>query len=71
MFTKIFYMAMFNLYRVVSIFTLVGFGDLEGNLWAGLDHLHAMTVDYAVEMHVYMDTFEGESAYAHYNGLVI
>ena len=55
---------------VINFTIVVGFGDLERNFWAGLDHLHAMTVAYAVEMHVYMETFEGESAYAHYNGLV-
>ena len=45
---------------------VAGFGDLEGNLWIGLDKLHAMTAAYDTELHVYMDTFEGESAWAHY-----
>ena len=48
-----------------------GFGDLSGNLWAGLDHLHAMTALYGVEMHVYMDTFEGDSAYAWYDTFAV
>ena len=33
---------------------VVGFGDLDGNLWAGLDNLHTMTSPYDVEHHVYM-----------------
>ena len=45
---------------------VAGFGELEGNLWIGLDKLHAMTAAYDTELHVYMDTFEGESAWAHY-----
>ena len=49
---------------------IVGFGTLDGNLWAGLDHLHAMTVAYDMELHVYMETFGGDAAYAQYSGLV-
>ena len=45
---------------------VTGFGDLEGNLWVGLDKLHAMTAAYNTELHVYMDTFEEESAWALY-----
>ena len=46
---------------------VAGFGDLEGNLWIGLDKLHAMTAAYDTELHIYMDTFEEESAFAHYD----
>ena len=41
-------------------------GDLEGNLWLGLDRLHALTAVYDTELHIYMDTFEDESATAQY-----
>ena len=43
-----------------------GFGDLSGNLWIGLDHLHAMTSLNNVELYVYMESFEAESTYAHF-----
>jgi ficolin len=48
---------------------VTGFGDVNGNLWVGLDTLHAMTAGAGVasELHVYMDTFEGESAWARYS----
>ena len=43
-----------------------GFGDLPGNMWLGLDKIHAIT--YAgVELKVTMESFnEGDSAYADY-----
>ena len=47
--------------------TWLAFGDLEGNLWIGLDKLHAMTAAYDTELHVYMDTFDRESATSHYD----
>jgi len=50
---------------------VAGFGDLTGNLWAGLDHLHVMTSSYATELHVYMDTFENEVAEAMYSSFSV
>ena len=50
---------------------VAGFGSLTGNLWAGLDHLHAMTSSYATELHVYMDTFENEVAEAMYSSFSV
>ncbi len=48
-----------------------GFGDLEGNLWIGLDKLHAMTAAYSTELHVYINTFENESAWAQYSSFSV
>ena len=50
---------------------VAGFGDLEGNLWIGLDKLHAMTAAYSTELHIYMDTFEGETAWAQYESFYV
>ena len=44
-----------------------GFGDLGGNFWLGLDHLHALTRGNDTELYVYMDTFEGETFFAMYD----
>ena len=38
----------------------------SANFWAGLTHLHCMTVGYGVELQVHMDTFENEQFYAQY-----
>ena len=40
---------------------VVGFGDLTGNLWAGLDHLHAMTSAYDTELMINFETFGGDT----------
>ena len=49
-----------NFYRGWAEY-VAGFGNLTGNIWAGLDKLHSMTL-YSTELVVMMDTFEGESA---------
>ena len=40
---------------------VVGFGDLTGNLWAGLDHLYAMTSAYDTELMINFETFGGDT----------
>ena len=50
---------------------VAGFGNLSGNLWAGLDKVHAMTTAYPTELYVFMESFEGESAYAQYSNFSV
>ena len=45
---------------------VAGFGDLEGNMWLGLDRLHVLTSQSDTKLRVYMDTFEGDIAIAEY-----
>lgn len=54
-----------NFYRGWADY-VAGFGNLTGNLWAGLDKLHSMTSMYNTELLVVMATFEDESAWAQY-----
>ena len=50
---------------------VAGFGDLCGNLWAGLDKIHTLTAEYDVELYVYMESFEDESRFAQYNSFSV
>ena len=50
---------------------VAGFGDLSGNLWAGLEKVHAMTAADDTELLVYMESFESESAYAQYSSFSV
>ena len=50
---------------------VAGFGDLSGNLWAGLEKVHAMTTAYDTELLVNMESFENESAYAQYSSFSV
>ena len=50
---------------------VAGFGDLTGNFWAGLDRIHIMTSGSSTELHVSMETFEGETAIAHYTSFLV
>ena len=59
-----------DFYRDYANYTM-GFGDLDDNMWAGLDHLYSMTSSYDVELHVYMDTFENEQFYAQYSNFAV
>ena len=44
-----------------------GFGTLRGNLWLGLDKIYKLQSSYDAELHIYMDTFEDEAAFATYS----
>ena len=59
-----------DFYRNYANYT-EGFGDLEGNFWAGLDHLHALTSISDTELHIYMDTFDNETYVARYSKFAI
>jgi len=45
----------------------VGFGDLNGEFWLGLDKIHRLTSDNDSILRVDLDDFEGNTAYAEYN----
>ena len=44
-----------------------GFGDLDGNLWLGLDYIHRITSSEDHKLKVQMEAFNGDSAYAVYD----
>ena len=45
----------------------VGFGDLNGEFWLGLNKIHRLTSDYNSMLRVDLADFEGNTAYAEYN----
>ena len=45
----------------------VGFGDLNGEFWLGLDKIHHLTSDDKSMLRVDLEDFEGNTAYAEYN----
>ena len=45
----------------------VGFGDLNGEFWLGLEKLHRLTSDDNSMLRVDLEDFEGNTAYAEYN----
>ena len=45
----------------------VGFGDLDGEFWLGLDKIHRLTSDDNSMLRVDLEDFEGNTAYAEYN----
>ena len=45
----------------------VGFGDLNGEFWLGLDKIHRLTSDDNSLLRVDLEDFEGNTAYAEYN----
>jgi len=46
----------------------VGFGDLCGEFWLGLDKIHRLTSDHnSIRPRVDLEDFEGNTAYAEYN----
>jgi len=45
----------------------VGFGDLNGEFWLGLDKMHRLTSDNISMLRVDLEDFEGNTAYAEYN----
>ncbi|XP_071961759.1 ficolin-2-like [Antedon mediterranea] len=48
-----------------------GFGNFNSEHWLGNDNIHRLTSDGHFELRVDMSTFEGESAYAHYDNFRI
>ena len=52
---------------------VTGFGDLTGNLWEGLDKIHAMAGNalYNTQLHVYMESFEDESREVMYSSFTV
>ena len=48
-----------------------GFGDLEGNLWLGLDNIHRLTAAGPVELHIELEDFSNVITYAAYQNFQI
>ncbi|XP_025078920.1 ficolin-2-like [Pomacea canaliculata] len=48
-----------------------GFGDLNGEFWLGLDHLHLLTASGPYELRVDLEAFNGTRAFAAYSGFRI
>ncbi|XP_019638401.1 PREDICTED: uncharacterized protein LOC109480612 [Branchiostoma belcheri] len=44
-----------------------GFGDVSGELWLGLEHLHTLTTPTQNELYVYLEDWEGNSRHARYS----
>ncbi|XP_019641548.1 PREDICTED: uncharacterized protein LOC109483033 [Branchiostoma belcheri] len=44
-----------------------GFGHVGGEFWLGLDHLHKLIAPQDHELYVYLEDWEGESAFAKYS----
>ena len=45
----------------------VGFGDLNGEFWLGLDKIHRLTSCDKSMLRVHLEDFEGNTSYAEYN----
>jgi len=45
----------------------VGFGDLNGEFWLGLDKIHRLTSDDHSMLRVDLENFEGNTTYAEYS----
>ena len=45
----------------------VGFGDLNGEFWLGLDKIHRLTSYNNSMLRVHLEDFEGNTSYAEYN----
>ena len=52
---------------------VTGFGNLSGSFWSGLNKIHAMTGNglYDTELHVFVETFDGEMREAMYNTFTV
>ncbi|XP_037818043.1 angiopoietin-related protein 7-like [Lucilia sericata] len=49
-----------------------GFGHVEGEYWLGLENLHTLTnYNGRQQLYVYIENFEGESRFAHYDNFVV
>ncbi|XP_055588983.1 ficolin-2-like [Uranotaenia lowii] len=48
-----------------------GFGDLQTEFWLGLEKIHQLTTLKAHELHVVLETFDGEKAVAKYSHFVV
>ncbi|XP_068207402.1 techylectin-5A-like [Palaemon carinicauda] len=54
-----------DFYRTLIEYEL-GFGNLRGEFWLGLNHIHALTDQTLNEIRFDLEDFEGESRYANY-----
>ena len=45
----------------------VGFGDLNGEFWLGLDKIHRLTSYDKSMLRVHLEDFEGNTSYAEYD----
>ncbi|XP_019645249.1 PREDICTED: uncharacterized protein LOC109485993 [Branchiostoma belcheri] len=43
-----------------------GFGNVNGELWIGLEHLHSLTSQQQHELYVYLENWEGTTKFARY-----
>ncbi|KAL7741636.1 hypothetical protein ACLKA6_019403 [Drosophila palustris] len=59
-----------NFYRNWSDYRL-GFGNLSGEFFMGLDKIHAMTADQSQELLVVLEDFEGQKKYENYDKFAI
>ncbi|XP_019645246.1 PREDICTED: tenascin-X-like [Branchiostoma belcheri] len=48
-----------------------GFGDVSGELWIGLEHLHSLTSQQQHELYVYLEDWEGNTKYARYSTFAV
>ncbi|XP_065363962.1 angiopoietin-related protein 2-like [Calliphora vicina] len=49
-----------------------GFGNVAGEYWIGLEHLHALTnYNGPQELNIYMENFEGRQVFARYDNFVV
>ncbi|KAH8299330.1 hypothetical protein KR044_000399 [Drosophila immigrans] len=48
-----------------------GFGNLNGELFIGLEKLHAMTMAEPNELYIHLEDFDGESHYAKYDRFIV
>lgn len=49
----------------------MGFGNLSGEFFLGLDKIHAMTADQSQELLVVLEDFEGQKKYENYDRFAI
>ena len=49
----------------------LGFGNLSGNIWLGLNYIHQLLKAEKAAIRVYLEDFDGISRYAHYSSFKI
>jgi ficolin len=59
-----------DFYRTYAEY-VAGFGELSGNFWAGLNTIHALTSGASTELHVYLEAFDGDTAWALYSSFSV